>query len=331
MSNKYINNQAILSKLEEEEEKKKEKQSQTPQPKTATFNRESSPLKEKSASEIVYDLNQISRDYGKGDYIDAPESLNLEKKDIPDKTNEELESLAKSSLEKKYGDKKDSTNVSFEQKISDMIASKDKMKDNATYQQEEISSIYDKGIKETENQMLRRGLARSSIVIGEISNLEGSKANELAKVLQNLEENLTKTEANISSLEKQKEDALSSLDIEYALELEQEIDKVKNDYNKAKSEAIEFNNNIDKLEAEYKLKLDKQKTEKQKELAIMQEKYGKNYTSMLVQDKQFEYLKEYLSALEPSYAMNLLLTNKDFKTILGSRYGEMYQYLSLKQ
>ena len=32
--------------------------------------------------------------------------------------------------------------------------------------------------------MLRRGLARSSIVIGEISALEGSRANELANVLQ---------------------------------------------------------------------------------------------------------------------------------------------------
>ena len=282
---------------------------------------------EKSLSEIINDLKNIERDLSKDNYIDAPESLNLTKIDVPTKSEDELEALAKNSLNKKYGDKKTSTNDSFEKQIQNLISSKETLKDNASIKQNNINKIYDKGIKETESQMLKRGLARSSIVIGELSALEGDRANELAEILQDLETKLSSTEANISSLEKQKDDALASLDIEYAIELEEEISKVKDDYNKARNDAIEFNNNIDKLEAEYKLKLDEQKTEKKKELNQLKDKYGTDYTAMLIKEKQFDYLKSYFSSLEPNYAFNLFLTNKEFQNILGDRYTEMYQYL----
>ena len=325
MSNKYINNSVISSKLNEEEEKKKKAEEDTTQEKTTTQDNEI--LKNKSANEIINDLKNIERDLSKDNYIDAPESLNLTKIDIPTKSEDELEALAKDSLNKKYGDKKTSTNDSFEKQIQNLISSKETLKDNASIKQNNINKIYDKGIKETESQMLKRGLARSSIVIGELSALEGDRANELAEILQDLETKLSSTEANISSLEKQKDDALASLDIEYAIELEEEISKVKDDYNKARNDAIEFNNNIDKLEAEYKLKLDEQKTEKKKELNQLKDKYGTDYTAMLIKEKQFDYLKSYFSSLEPNYAFNLFLTNKEFQNILGDRYTEMYQYL----
>ena len=325
MSNKYINNSVISSKLNEEEEKKKKAEEDTPQEKTTTQDNEI--LKNKSANEIINDLKNIERDLSKDNYIDAPESLNLTKIDVPTKSEDELEALAKNSLNKKYGDKKTSTNDSFEKQIQNLITSKETLKDNASIRQNNINEIYDKGIKETESQMLKRGLARSSIVIGELSALEGDRANELAEILQDLETKLSSTEANISSLEKQKDDALASLDIEYAIELEEEISKVKDDYNKARNDAIEFNNNIDKLEAEYKLKLDEQKTEKKKELNQLKDKYGTDYTAMLIREKQFDYLKSYFSSLEPNYAFNLFLTNKEFQNILGDRYTEMYQYL----
>ena len=322
MSNKYLNEKVISDKLEEEEKKKesvkKEEQNNT-ESKPDNF--------DKSLEEVIYDVKNIGRELSQNIDIDAPESLGLEKIDVPTKTDDELESLAKSSLDKKYGTKKDNTNNSFEKEIEKIFSSKEELKNNASKKQEEISSIYNKSIKETEEQMLRRGLARSSIVIGELSSLEAGKANELASILNNLEENLTKAEENIANLEKEKEEALSSLDIEYALDLEKELEKVKSDYNKTRNEAISFNNNIEKLEAEYKLKLDKQKLEKQKELNELKQNGGIDYKGVEIREKQFEYLKNYFSSLEPEYAFNLFLTNKELQPILLDRYTEMYSYL----
>lgn len=330
MSNKYINSSVINQKIEDEEEKKKEKEtSSTPKTMTATTSETSdqSSLKNKSAAEVISDLKAIEKAYSQKDYIDAPESLGLEKVDVPNKTDEELISLAKSSVSQKYGDKKTSTNENFSKQIEKLLESKETLSKNADTKKNEINNIYNESIKETENQMLKRGLARSSIVIGELSNLEGAKASELANVLNELETNLNNAEKSIADLETQKEQALASLDIEYALELEEEIEKVKSEYQEARNEAIKFNNNVEKIEAEYKLDLDKQKLDKQESVTKLENEYGVNYTYQTMKSKQFDYLKEYLSSLEPSYAINLFLTNKDFYSILGDRYSEMYQYL----
>ena len=112
------------------------------------------------------------------------------------------------------------------------------------------------------------------------------------------------------------------------MELEEEIQKAKDDYQKSVQEAINFNNNVDKLEAEYKLKLDKQKQDKQKTLTELKDKYDTTYTFNKIRDEQFNYLKDYLSELDKDYALSLLLTNREFKSVLGNRYKEMYDLIS---
>ena len=315
MSNKYLNTSVIKQKLEDEDEKKQNK------------TQDKKEIKDKSATDIINDLKNIERTLSQKDYIDAPSSLGLEKVDVPQKSEEELISLAKKSTDKKYNDKIESTSQNFSKQIENIIASKENITKNASKQKDEVSDIYEKSIKDTENQMLKRGLARSSIVIGELSNIEASKAKELSNILSNLESNLNNIEQSISELETQKDKALATLNIEYAIELDEEINNVKNDYQKARNEAIEFNNNIEKLEAEYKLDLDKQKQEKLESNSKLEDQYGIDYSTQKIKNKQFDYLKEYLTSLEPEYAINLFLTNKEFQSILGSRFSEMYQYL----
>ena len=63
---------------------------------------------------------------------------------------------------------------------------------------------------------------------------------------------------HMAKLEAEKETALNNLDIEYAIELDNGIIKIKDDYQKAQKEAIEFNNNVEKLKAQYKLDKEKQ-------------------------------------------------------------------------
>jgi len=62
----------------------------------------------------------------------------------------------------------------------------------------------------------------------------------------------------------------------------------------------------------------------------MQDKYGINYQEVMIKEKQYEYLKSYLDSLEPRYALNLLLTNKEFKNILGQNYSTLYKYINDK-
>ena len=61
-----------------------------------------SSLKDKSANEVINDLKEIERKGAQGDNLDAPESLNLQKVEFEEKTDEDINELAKNSLESKY-------------------------------------------------------------------------------------------------------------------------------------------------------------------------------------------------------------------------------------
>ncbi len=284
----------------------------------------------KSVANILTELKDIERNYSQNDYVDAPESLGLQTVDVPEKTEEELLSLAKASLESKYNQKAETTNDSFAKQIESLLASKENAQKTAEQKTQQITSTYDNSIKETEAQALKRGLARSSIIISQIAGLEGEKASELSGVLSNLQDNLLESENQINKLESELQVALNNLDLEYAVELETEIENARTEYEKARQEAIEFNNNVAKLEAEYKLKLDQQKLNKQSELTQLENKYGADYTKNLIATEQYNYLKNYLDTLDKDYAISLLLTNKEFQSILGDRYSELYQYLRSK-
>ena len=330
MANLYDLTKEAKERLKKYMEEKTAETEQKEEAKVQETEKTSGSTKQKSAEEILSDLRDIERDYANNDYIDAPDSLGMSKVDVPSMTEDELKNLAKDSLEEKYNTKKESTNNSYDKKIEDLIKSQETAKQNAEDRKSAINSAYDESIKSTENQALKRGLARSSIVIGQLAGLESSRAEELSSNLKNLETKLNDSETQISALEQAQLEALSNLEIEYAMELETKISKLQEDYQKRVQEAIEFNNNVEKLEAEYKLKLDKQKTDKQKTLTELQNKYGTSYTKYVIQDAQYEYLRTYLDTLDKEYALALLSTNKDFKTMLGSRYTDLYSYLSSK-
>ena len=336
IKNKFLNKEDEEKDKEAEQkadDKNSEKQEDTDlnaSVKTATISAPSEELKNKTAEEIFEDLNKIETTLGTNDYIDAPESLGLSKVDVPEKSDDELIETAKQSLENKYSTQKKNTNQTFEQKIQNILDSKESYKQTASNKKAQVEDIYNASRQETENQALKRGLARSSIVISQLANIENSKASELSNILNQLQADLDGAEVSIKSLEEEKQTALNDLDIAYAIELEEQIEAVKSDYAKARQEAIDFNNKVLELEAEYKLKLDEQKVDKQTSLAKLKDQYNVDYTAKQIEEQKYEYVKKYLDSLDKDYALSLLLTNKKFQVVLGNNYSKLYQYIKNK-
>lgn len=288
----------------------------------------STEIKDLSADQALNKVYEIEQKYLSGDYIDLPDSLGLEKVEVPNKTKEEISNQAKNEITSKYDLTKEKSNQSFQNKIDDIIKSNQSLISKNQENKNQINSYYDASKKETENQALKRGLARSSIIIGELASLEGSRANELANLLNSFQTTLDANQKKIEEYQAQKQQAIEELDIKQALEIEQKISDLTDEYNKARQDAISFNNNVQKLETEYEFEKQARKQELQHEALKIDSTYKKNYIEQEMRQKQYDFLKEYFDSLEPSYALNLLLTNKSFKDILGNRYPLLYQHIA---
>lgn len=337
MSNKklsYIINEKLKDKEKDKEndEKKPLETSEKSQDKNVkTFSQESSnDMKKLTVSEALEKANEIADKYKKGDYLNTPDSLGLEKVDVPSKSKEDIKKQANELVSDKYETSKEKSNSSFDNKIDEILKSNQNLLAKNEQNKKDINAYYDSSKKETENQALKRGLARSSIVIGELATIENSRANELANLLSTFQNTLDENEKQIQKYANEKEQAIEELDIKKALEIEQKISSISEEYEKTKKDAISFYNNVEKLEAEYKLSLEKQKQEKQREALKMQKTYGTNYLEEEMKQKQYDFLKNYLDSLEPSYALSILLTNKEFKSMLQDKYTKLYKYIADK-
>ena len=130
-----ISNTALkMIKKDDEEEKKNNE---------TTKNED---MSDKSFNEVLLDLDDIKNKYSSKDYVDAPDELKLDKINVPNKTEDELLSIAKSSLDKKYTSNKEATNSSFENKINNLLKKQNDYKTNAESSKKIINETYDEAI-----------------------------------------------------------------------------------------------------------------------------------------------------------------------------------------
>ncbi len=272
-------------------------------------------------------LEEIQKKYGNLDYIDAPPTLGLEKKTFNDMSNDELLDYALKSVDKTQTDKN-------KQEISDLYGGKiDKKNDKKTELEETgkksqsiINAAYDKSSKNLSNDALKRGLARSSIVINQLSGLEENRAKDLVEEMNTINTKMSNISEEIAELEKSRDSALEDLDISYAKSLEKSISEKRKELDKEKEEVFAFNNKVDQLEADYQIELEKQRKAKRKENMEYRAKYGYTLDELKMQNEMYNYMMNYLGNMSKKDALAELLGKSEYERLLGDKYLEIYAF-----
>lgn len=289
------------------------------------MNKNYNSTEEKEKEDPVEELEKIDEKYSKLDYVNAPESLGLEKKEYISLTDDEIESLVKEKVGSKESGVEKIQN-DYLKKLNALEGNKQTIEKNSDKAKAEINEVYDNQNKIVSDDVLKRGLARSSIAISKIAGVERARADELTKEMEEVNSKLSAVQNEIISLEGQKEEALDSFDLSYAKKIEEEINNKKAELEKQKNEVIEFNNKVTELEAEYKLSLDKQKQDAEKHNIEMKEKYGYTQNELDAEDAKYEYMMSYLEKLSKAEALDLLLNNEKIQSLLGENFMAIYAY-----
>ena len=230
------------------------------------------------------------------------------------------------SADAKYDKLKKAEQEKFDENVRASEKSKSQAQNNFAASESKINSYYDASVTAAENQALKRGLARSSIIIGQLDGIEKSRASELSSSAANLAKTLSDIDANLNSLEAKRNSALESLDLEYASEVQTEIEKAVSDLNKKKQEAIDFNNKVKQLEGEYGLKKEKQ------EASIKQAENEFRLKNGMDVDAGYDdatrtkmmFCLEYLNGMKRADALKKLTSDNMFAYYLGNAWLDVY-------
>ena len=207
-------------------------------------------------------------------------SLNLERQKYSRPSDEEIRKQAEDSL-KSYEDK-EQKGIENEYAAGNRKLDEESQKLGGDFesQSKKVEQTYENAKESNKNTFIRRGLSRSSIMQENLKNLDESKNAAQDTLAKELKQNLEKITIERDLLETQKQSALESFNIAYAVKLSEKINKLTESAKQAEDAVAKYNNQLE---------------EKQKKFALSQQEHNIKQDNQKLKDNKFvlDYINEY--------------------------------------
>ncbi len=277
---------------------------------------------------VLEKLKEIDSKYTQQDYIPKEkQTLGLEEMEFIQPTEDEIEKKAMESLSEYKSSQLSSIDDKYSSKFTDLNEKAQKALEENEEDIVSIDSKYDSSIKKTQNSNIEKGLSRSSIFNNALKEIENDKNDKVDEVDSEYKATINKLESERSILEQQKESALSSFDISYAVKLQNKIKNINSEIAKEQDKVLKYNQSVAKQESTYQkeqeeLALAEQKeiAKKNKSLQDLINKNGEIGVSKLKAQEKYDIVYNYLSDLPKDQALKELQNEPAYKNQLGSYY-----------
>ncbi len=259
------------------------------------------------------------------------QKLNLTKMQYTKPSDEEVKKRAENSLYEYKTSNVDSINKDFETKSNSIDSSIKEIEESGNKQKQNIKSAYEEIKQDAKDDAIKRGLARSSIIVNTLATHDGNMIKDLQDKTNEINSKIEGYQNEKSLLEQQKQNALSSFDISYAVKLQEKIDDINKTINNEEQEVIKYNNQIAELQAEWEKEQSKANFDKATELADLVGKYGSTIFEVLKQNEKLEVAKNHFNQMDKNDAINELKNNPIYFSNLGNKnYNKLLDELTNK-
>ena len=118
--------------------------------------------------DLLKDLKNFNEQIEQGIANVNKNQLSITRHEYDAPTDDEIIRLASESLESKYKQKKDSLTDLTTEKKNDFLSAIERAKENSQREKIEVNDNFEKAKNSVENNALKRGMARSSVVVNEV-------------------------------------------------------------------------------------------------------------------------------------------------------------------
>lgn len=261
-------------------------------------------------------------------------SLNLERQKYSRPSDEEIRKQAEDSL-KSYEDK-EQKGIENEYAAGNRKLDEESQKLGGDFesQSKKIEQTYENAKENNKNTFIRRGLSRSSIMQENLKNLDESKNAAQDTLAKELKQNLEKITIERDLLETQKQSALESFNIAYAVKLSEKINKLTESAKQAEDAVAKYNNQLEEKEKkfalsqqEHNIKQDSQKLKDNKFVLDYINEYGRVGLDWLIAKEKLTAAKDSIKGLSKEQAL-AQIERDGYRDILGdSVYKSLINYV----
>jgi len=258
----------------------------------------------KIAANIKEELEAIDGNYSGTE--NQASGLGLKKLEANSLSDEAIKKLAEDSLLPQYLKNTNKLESSADNSISTMENKKNSLLENLKEQTKLLDDFYEARKKEAEKQALKRGLARSSIIMGKIEGFDREKIDRQSGLSDKTAKSVIDLDAGIEKLQKELKSALDSYELEHAADISKKITELEKQREKEIQEVIKYNNTVQEKEVKY-------------------QESGKGASGdgdpVLKKEEKLAAVKKYLDTLPKADATEFIKNNDVLKEHLGTYYN----------
>lgn len=240
-------------------------------------------------------------------------------------TDEQIKTQAEKELEnyKATGEKGVNDKIdALSQKYDAALAAAKEKHEQETAQTEQR---YETAKKNTDNDMLKRGLARSSIAALEKAQWEKNETAAKEALSAAYLREADELNGKIADLSTEREQALNDFNLAYAARLTERIDELSRERDEKRTEALKYNNSL--TEKEYNAAVNKQMKESDlySEALSQREKEQKLAGGTDPQLAAYHFVAEKLRSVNRNDARDIVLYNEEIRLHVGDKgYAALY-------
>ena len=296
--------------------------------------------------ELIEKLKQLDEDY-KNNVEYVPEKGYEDLSDLlPEKQTFEYlkydgddEDTIRSNTTAKYnellGDEKQKVQDDLNNKTAVVENKKQATRDEYSLKQKQVDRDYDEFQKTLMQELVKKGLYRSSIKQGQTDANEQARTIESKELTSKRNTDLSSLNAEIAKLQGQADVAMQQLDLSYAQKLDSEIQSLLNKRDAEIEKITKYNNTLKEKEVKYiedrAKAIEAQLAQRMKDqiyIENLESKYGMAGQKKENYQKRYYTAYDYYSALPKDVALQMIQNNKQLEQYLGAYYGKLITELA---
>ena len=218
----------------------------------------------------------------------AGADVKLQKMEYTPLTEEEINKKATSAVDEKYALKKDALTSNFENELKQTEQKAKDIKENSQVKKQELEGLYSALEEKLSNNAVKRGISRSSIIAEQIKNLGLEKVKDVLNIDNETASAIENNAQMIDELKVKYQKAVSNLDLEKAIEINENIEKIKKEQESKIEEVLKYNNLVTRQEAELKQEVGEPSKLEISKIKSQMIKQAVDYYSKLPKEKRLE-------------------------------------------
>ena len=274
-------------------------------------------------------LDAVSSKFQVNADVIKPDKVSLEKMEFEKPTTAEIRQNSENLLADYKNKNIKNINDEFKHKEDELHSNKQSVINLTDESKNKLNDYYKQAKTNAEEQALKRGLSRSSIIINQLAAFDDDKINEYKLLDDKLKNDINAINFELNALTTQKQAALNNFDVSYAVKLQEKINELTADLNKTEAEVIKYNNEIALKEAEFNKdvdelsnKINSSNFDDAESLTKLYGEYGQNIVEKVKQDQLYNVAYNYLKDLTKN-EIDVILADDNFKTKMGVNYEKI--------